>query len=191
MIGAISFDKVGSFPGITIETLEYVERIFRSVGHPFDLRLCIDGPARELLISTTTEVERLAFGATGFGQTSRTDTGSIRIHSPARIHGLIMWPRLWCTDDPYDALDTGGQSWSPVFAPLSLNGIPVGPGDWINFEFTRSLSDDGVHPDYSLHGDLNRRSDGVLPIEWSSCHHCKLFRRTEVYRHLFGGPAEN
>src|SRR5262249_25938575 len=31
MIGAISFDKVGSFPGIMIETLEYVERIFRSV----------------------------------------------------------------------------------------------------------------------------------------------------------------
>jgi protein arginine N-methyltransferase 1 len=177
--------------------VEYVERIFRTVGHPFDLRLCIDGPARDLLISTTTEVERLAFGLpgspqTGSGQTSRTDTGSIRVHSSARIHGLMMWPRLWCTDVLYDSLETCGQSWAPVFVPISFNGIPVGPGDWINFEFTRSLTDDGVHPDYSLRGDLDRRSSsGVLSIEWSSCHHCKLFRRTEVYRHLFPGPAEN
>jgi protein arginine N-methyltransferase 1 len=191
VIGAISFDKIGSFPGITTATLKYVERIFRIVGHPFDLRLCIDGPARDLLISTTAEVEHLVFGVADSGQTSRTDIGSIIVHSAARIHGLMMWPRLWCTDGPYDSLETGGQSWAPVYAPISLNGIPVGPGDRIKFEFRRSLSDDGVHPDYSLHGDLDRCTGGVLPIEWSSCHHGKLFRRTDFYRYLFPGPVEN
>jgi protein arginine N-methyltransferase 1 len=185
MIGAISFDKVGMFPGIQAETVEYVERIFRSVGHPFDLRLCLNGPVRDLLVSTTAETEHLAFGFKDSAQASLTDSISISVHSQARMHGLMMWPRLWCADDPYDSLEAGGASWAPVFCPISLSGVPVGPGDLINFEFERKLSDDGVHPDYALRGDIERRSGGVVPIDWSSCHHCKSFRRTDVYLNLF------
>ncbi|WAP59546.1 hypothetical protein [Streptomyces sp. S465] len=39
-----------------------------------------------------------------------------------------------------------------------FEGLPVGPGDRFAFEFTTTISDDGVHPDYALTGELQRGS---------------------------------
>ena len=57
--------------------------------------------------------------------------------------------------------------------------------DRVTFEFTRTLSDDGVHPDYHLIGQVERAKAPPAPIEWHSPHHAPVFRATEVYRRLF------
>jgi protein arginine N-methyltransferase 1 len=94
--------------------------------------------------------------------------------------------RLWVTgdDEPIDSL-TQQSNWLPVYAPLSGVGLPVRPGHRFTFAFTTAVSDDGVHPDYELHGELLRDGEPPMALAWRSTHHHDGFRGSPFYRSLF------
>jgi type I protein arginine methyltransferase len=176
------------------QALPYVEQVFGAVGRPFDLRVCLVGlqDNAELrdraYLSDVAEVERLEFNSDL--RPAGTDRGELMFTRTGRFSGLALGVRLWAAaddDPPIDSLTRPGN-WMPVYAPLSGVGVPVRPGDRFTFTFTASISDDGVHPDYTLEGGLHRHGRSPLPLGWRSAHHGEGFRGTPFYRSLF--PTE-
>jgi protein arginine N-methyltransferase 1 len=189
LVGAISFGSASPGPQVfAIESLPYVRRAFEATGRPFDLRLCIAGPAQELLISSTCEIEEIILDQVDPGiNFSRSQKGSLCINSIARLHGLMAWPRIHCLEKarPYDSLMAYEAAWAPLYVPLSLEGIPVLPGEHLSYTFTTDLSDDGVHPDYAFTGVIQRANGKVITFEWKSPYHDTRFRASDTYRFLF------
>jgi len=174
-------------PPLAAESLRYLHAVFAAAGHPFDLRLCLAGPAAEALISSAAPVESAVFDrrrpAPPAGEHTVAD---LRIDvSGARMTGLLLWARVAAaaTGREIDALTGGGRGWAPVYVPLDPGPVPVGQGARIRVAFTRATSDDGVHPDYEV------TVDDRTP--WRSTHHGWAFRATALHRSLFPetGPA--
>ncbi|WP_432825005.1 50S ribosomal protein L11 methyltransferase [Dactylosporangium sp. CA-092794] len=176
---------------VAAESLPYLRRIFESVGHPFDLRLCLAGPVADLRISSAAAVESLTFGNAGEPPpaNARGTTGLTIDAGRARLTGLVLWTRVAVSPGTaqIDALTGDTRGWAPVYAPLSLTGLPVRRGDRLRVTFERRTSDDGVHPDYRLTVALPD-DPGTEALSWTSPHHGHEFRRTPLYRHLFPQP---
>ncbi|WP_051898660.1 50S ribosomal protein L11 methyltransferase [Sciscionella sediminilitoris] len=163
----------------------WLENIFTDVGRPFDVRMCIFGITEETLLSGQAEVEPLEFN--GELARSGTDHLELEVTSEGVLHGFALGVRLW-VDETGEPIDSVKQltNWPPLYAPISQEGIAVYPGDRIPLTFTWTLSDDGVHPDYRLSGEL-RPADGgeAVALEWDSPHHTAGFRGDDFYRELF------
>lgn len=170
------------------ESVPYLEDTFEAVGHPFDIRLTVyteDSAAlAAACISDAADIEDLRFGASQ--GTAAITRAQLTIAEGRPLQGFLIWIRLWGTTDT-TPLDTLHQqtNWLTMFAPVSADGIPVERGDRVTFEFTRSLSDDGVHPDYRLVGQVERSGAAPVPVAWYAPHHACVFRATEMYRRLF------
>ncbi|GAA4884879.1 SAM-dependent methyltransferase [Saccharopolyspora cebuensis] len=172
-------------PAVVDVTVPYVEQIFRAYGRPFDLRMCLHGDVGKVALTDEDEVEALEFN--GEPGTGEPDRGTLRVTRAGTLTGLALGVRLW-TAPEVAPIDTVRQetSWLPIYAPLSPDGIEVVPGDRIDYEFTRSLSDDEVHPDYAFTGTLHRAAGGdPVELAWDSPHHPEVFRGTTFYRDLF------
>lgn len=86
-IAAISLDH--DYPeGILLDTggIETFQDIFTAVGHPFDVRLCLEGPVAETVVSTIAEVEDLRFNQDLV--LAGTDRATLRV-----THDRPRWPR--------------------------------------------------------------------------------------------------
>jgi protein arginine N-methyltransferase 1 len=166
----------------------FLADVFASVGHPFDIRLCIAGNPLELIISRECEIEHLDFRSGTFPSQLG---GVLKIAEPALLHGFLLWTRLWVAPDSglLDTLRTPEPSWAPVYAPVSVTGVEVASGDAVAVSFTATESDDAVHPDYGLRARIVRRSACVKKARWISPHHAPRFRRTPAYRSLFPEPS--
>ena len=180
-------------PAFVSLALPYVRQVFTAVGRPFDLRVCLvglqhDRRVRErVYLSDVAEVEVLEFN--GELRPEGTDIADLTVTRPGRLSGLALGVRLEVAegDEPIDSL-TQPSNWMPVYAPVSDVGIPVRPGDRIEFAFTTRLSDDGAHPDYELRGRLHRDGEPPVPLRWRSAHHDEGFRASPFYRTLFPPP---
>ncbi|GAA1247666.1 50S ribosomal protein L11 methyltransferase [Streptomyces javensis] len=180
----------GELPGFPSVAFGFVEGIFAAVGRPFDLRVCLGGlqdvpEVRERsYLSGPVEVEPLEFN--GDLRPEGVDRAELAFTRPGRFSGLALGMRLWVAEGgaPIDSLSEW-SNWTPVYAALSEEGLPVRPGDRFVFEFTTTISDDGVHPDYALVGELHRDSAPAVPLSWSSTHHGDGFRETFFHRRLF------
>jgi protein arginine N-methyltransferase 1 len=140
-------------------------------------------------LSGVAEVEPLEFD--GGLRPEGTDHGEVTFIRAGRFHGLALGMRLWVDEGdetPIDSL-TQPSNWMPVYAPLSDVGVPVRPGDRFEFDFTTTISDDRVHPDYALRGHLHRAGAPPMPLRWGSAHHTEGFRGTPFYRSLFPPAA--
>lgn len=185
-VAALDLDHAssGEPPGFPIFALRYLEDVFNAVGRPFDMRMCILGLQEQSFLSEVAEVETLEFN--GSLELEGADHRKLTVTRPGAFHGFVMGMRLWVdeNDEPIDSL-TQHCSWSPVYAPLSEDGRSVLPGDRIEFEFTMILSDDGVHPDYRIAGQLHASDGLTIPLRWRSAHHDCGFRTTPFYEALF------
>lgn len=158
--------------------------IFTAVGHPFDVRLSMEGPIHDALATNVAEVEDQRFN--GDLVTEGRDRVRLTVEHECLLHGLALWPRLQALwgDMIIDPVQDD-TSWLPVFAPLFPDGVGVAPGDVLEFDFAWSLSDDGRHPDYRATGRLTRPGRCAVPFDWDSPHHVPCFRTSETYRRLF------
>ncbi|MFE5121007.1 50S ribosomal protein L11 methyltransferase [Streptomyces sp. NPDC056669] len=185
--------NLGTLPGFPPLVFRYVEEVFASVGRPFDLRVVLEGlqdnprARQRSYLSDTVEVEPLEYN--GDLQPEGVDAVELTFSRAGRFSGLALGVRLWVTEDdePLDSL-VQSSNWTPVYAPLSEEGLQVRPGDRFEFDFTTTMSDDGVHPDYALVGELYRAGGPAVPLKWSSTHHGDGFRQTPFYRSLFPAP---
>jgi protein arginine N-methyltransferase 1 len=177
-------------PPLVDLALPYVRQIFTAVGRPFDVRMCLAGPQDDARLPERTylsdvgEAEVLEFN--GDLHPEGTDRATLTVTRPGRLSGFALGVRLEVADgdEPIDSL-TQPSNWLPVYASLSDVGIPMRAGDRIAFAFTTRLSDDGIHPDYALDGELHRAGAPPVPLQWRSAHHDEGFRGTPYYRWLF------
>jgi protein arginine N-methyltransferase 1 len=182
---AAAVDLSGAGPlGFPSFALRYVEEIFASVGRPFDLRVCLVG-LQDAYVSDVAELEPLDFN--GELRPEGSDHAELTFTRDGRMHGLALGMRLWIAADDRSPIDSLSQpsNWLPVFAPLSGPGLAVRGGDRLAFDFHTTLSDDGVHPDYELRGNLRRPGRTAVAVHWRSTHHGDGFRGSPFYRSLF------
>ncbi|MEU4241247.1 hypothetical protein [Actinoplanes sp. NPDC026619] len=177
---AAAVDLTGADLAVAAESLPYLHRVFEATGAPFDLRLCLGGPADDAIISSAVPIESIVFDADRPPPAhDERRTAELRIGSLARMSGILLWTRV-ATEvrggREVDALAGGTRAWAPIYAPFP-EPVPVTPGDHLPLTFTRHTSDDGIHPDYEL-------TVGDLP-PWQSPHHNGPFRATPFYRRLF------
>ncbi|MGW6455352.1 50S ribosomal protein L11 methyltransferase [Streptomyces sp. NPDC055078] len=167
------------------EGIETVQNIFEAVGHPFDVRLCLDGEVGETLLTETAETEELLFN--GDLRTSGEDRFTLTVNRDDVLTGLVLRPILQAGSESGIFLDPIRQpsSWLPVYLPLLLTGIPVRAGDTIDTTFAWRLSDDGRHPDYDITGTIRRQGAPDVPFARHSPHHAATFRDDDIYRWLF------
>jgi len=164
-------------PAVVTESLPYLKRIFDAAGGPFDLRLCLGGPAGEAVISSAAAVESIVFD----DEPPADDRAAteVRIGVDGRMTGVLLWTRLAAERTggrEVDTLNGDTRAWAPVHVPLD-RPVPVTVGDRIPITLSRVTSDDGLHPDYTV-------TVGDQP-PWLSPHHGGPFRGTPFYDALF------
>lgn len=172
--------RAQAFSGAAVHQLQ---RIFDWNGGPFDVRLRVANPAREAIMSDSALVERLEFN----GNLRVEQVADIRL-TVARsgiVDGVLTWLVIQCLPDqePLDALQ-GETNWASIYLPLFDAGIPVEAGDVLDLTFRSVLSEDGVHPDYHLSGEL-RTAHGVYRACHISSYRSQTLRSYPVYRALF------
>jgi amino acid adenylation domain-containing protein len=130
----------------------YVQRVFESIGRPFDLRMCIKNLGRENLLADAGVFEELDFATLVPEHDERRLT--FTIDRDARCDGFLLWLGLRPADDLLlDSLEER-LSWLPVFFPALYPGIPVQAGDIMEVTCTRSVQDGSVLPDFVITGTI-------------------------------------
>lgn len=161
----------------------YVQKIFEQIGYRFDLRLCIRNIPASLIMSDSGIFEDLRFPDDASPSYQREVT--LTITQDSQIDGFLLWLKLQLSEgEAIDTLDDQ-YSWAPVFFPVFYPGITVTTGDRINAICADTLSQDGVHPDYTITGTLTRRDGTTIPFTYESPHHQHQYQATPFYRQLF------
>ena len=185
---ATAVDLSAYEPTFATESLPYLEQIFRATGYPFDVRLCLGGPVASLPIAGAAAVESIVFDHRREPPPPEaTSTVELTVEAAAaRMTGLMLWTRIAVTAQApeVDTLTSDTRSWAPIYLPLPIMSIPVQGGDCLTVSFSRTTSDDGLHPDYRT---TVARSGTGEPLTWSSRHHSHDFRTTPLLRALFPG----
>ena len=173
-----------AFPPIAAH---YVERIFEQVGRPFDLRLCLKGVTRDLLISDTGVFEDLDHTV----ETPLESDHAVRltIERAATLTGFLVWLDLEVDAGlTVDILEFPG-SWLPVWLPAFPDGVAVGPGDTLDFTVRRRLNPNGLNPDFTVEGALRRTGAQDRPFRYVTAHYGQGFRVDPWHARLFAdGP---
>jgi type I protein arginine methyltransferase len=162
---------------VAAESLPYLQTIFATTGAPFDPRLCLAGPAAEVVISSSAPIESVIFSSAP--PTDDRGTTSLRIVTGSTMTGVLLWTRVAVSargGREVDTLTGDTRAWAPLYIPLPEPRTIVA-GDHLTLGLTSRTSDDGIHPDYEL--TLDGRSI------WRSPHHGGPFRATPFFRDLF------
>lgn len=166
------------------DSLPYLLEVFELNGGPFDVRLTVASPPPDCVVTDVEPVERLCLD--GSAPLEDTTTARLTVRRAGEIDGLLCWIRLR-TGGGAPVVDSLRQrtSWIPAYLPLFDTPVQVRPGDSLEVAFERRTSDDGVHPDYLVHGDLTT-SAGRVTGSHRSMHHSGPLGEHAVYRELFG-----
>lgn len=173
-----------AFPPIAAH---YVERIFEQIGRPFDLRLCLKGVTRDLLVSDAGVFEDLDH--TVETPLESDHTVRLTIDRAATLTGFLVWLDLEVDAGlTVDILESAG-SWLPVWLPVFPDGVAVGPADTLDFAVRRRLDPNGLNPDFTVEGTLRRAGATDLPFRYVTAHYGQGFRVDPWHARLFtDGP---
>jgi amino acid adenylation domain-containing protein/non-ribosomal peptide synthase protein (TIGR01720 family) len=177
-------DELREQPAFTEVSSQYVSQVFEQVGHPFDLRLCIMNFPLSHLISDAEIFEDLDY--TGQAEPEYSRQVRLTITKQTQLDGFLLWLILDLA--PGQTLDIlqGRYSWLPVYFPVLSPGIEVDAGDVIEMVCQGILSDNGVNPDYRIHGRVVRQNREAVTFAWTSSHHQPSYKQTDFYQRLFG-----
>jgi amino acid adenylation domain-containing protein len=177
-------DELREKPAFTEISSQYVSQVFEQVGHPFDLRLCIMNFPLSHLISDAEIFEDLDY--TGQAEPEYSRQVRLTITQQTRLDGFLLWLILDLAPGQTLDISRGRYSWIPVYFPVFSPGIEVDAGDVIEMVCQGILSDNGVNPDYRIHGRVVRRNREAVNFAWTSSHHQASYRQTDFYQRLFG-----
>jgi amino acid adenylation domain-containing protein len=165
----------------------YVDGIFKTVGYPFDVRVCVKNFPPGNVMSDSALFEDLDFSGYVPPEYSRQVT--LRITKGGRLDGFLLWLNLYtCGDELIDSLH-GQYNWVPVFFPVFYPGVAVSEGDVITAECSCVLSDSPLMPDYQIKGTLVQAGGGRVEFEHTSSFCQRSFRAAPFYQRLF--PADD
>jgi len=134
----------------------YVEKIFQQYGHQFDLRLCIKNFPRTHIVSTTGVFENLNFSE--INEIENSTRICLTLREDAVIDGFLLWLNLYTFDHDDGLIDTLAEEyvWLPLLVPVFSPAVKVTQADTIEVECLRTLSENGLSPDYRVRGKVKR-----------------------------------
>ncbi|MBT4359700.1 MAG: amino acid adenylation domain-containing protein [Candidatus Marinimicrobia bacterium] len=183
MIAAADLDQNPLLKGFPDIAGHYVERIFEEQGYAFDLRLCIKDFPKASICSNNDDFEDLDY--TTHVALEASHEIHLRFTRACLFTGFVVWLTLHIDEShQIDILETP-ESWLPVWLPVSIEGIKVSEGDVFTGSIQRTLSENGLNPDFSLTGTLKRQSATDVPIQLDSPHNKPLFKKSSFYKALF------
>jgi len=183
-IAAVSLpDTLGDNLQFTPVSGHYVEEIFKQVGYPFDLRLCIKNFPQSHVISTTAIFEDLDFSGRTAPEFRREVI--LEIQKNAHMHGFLLWLTLHMGyGETLDILE-GQYSWFPAYFPIFEPTIEVVTGDVIQAVCRGMLCENGVNPDYAIEGRVLKQNGAVIEFSHLSSHHQQQYKASPFYAKLF------
>lgn len=169
-------------PAFDARGLDYLRQIFDTVGHPFDVRVGLGSPVPDAPLTNAGPVETLDFATSP--RPAGTESVELTVTRPGHLDGLLLWIQLYVGLDgpPIDSL-CQSTSWLPIYLPVFDDPVAVTRGERLVVEVHRALSDDGIHPDYTVHVTLGDRHRTV-----TSTHHGTDFRASAFHAELLA-PA--
>lgn len=178
-------DVLGEHPlAFSEPAVRYLRKIFEWNGAPFDVRLRVEHPYWNTLLSRSAEAEVLDFN--GHLHLEQVRELQLPIERRGEIDGLLAWLQLWASEDtePIDSLRCK-TNWASVYFPAFDHPVGCLPGDLLNITFKATLAADKVHPCYSIDAALVRGGRAVAIGQHQSDYGGRRFRRGSIYRTLF------
>jgi|GEM_PF-1200117 len=166
----------------------YAEEIASLYGDQFEFRLCLKNFKKECILSTEGMLEDLDYSA-GLEVEKEHDV-VFQIESDGLFTGFIAWMDLFLDEEVHlDVMEDQG-SWLPVYFPVSVEGYPVSCGDIVKSKITRSLSSNGVNPNYFIKSTLFRKNGEEISFELHSYHHKEVVTGNTFYNRLLSSWRE-
>jgi amino acid adenylation domain-containing protein len=176
-------DDVLESPRFSKLSGKYADKVFDSVGYPFDVRVCLKNFPKANILSDTKIAEDLDFS--GALDPNYTTDINLEIVKAGRVDGFLLWLNLHTFSGlVIDTLATE-SSWLPVFLPAFATGASVEAGDSISAVFGSRPSDNGLNPDYYIQGELRKQNGNLLEFDHGSYHHRPTSERSVFSQKLF------
>jgi acyl-CoA synthetase (AMP-forming)/AMP-acid ligase II/acyl carrier protein len=176
-------------PRFTELSAPYAEKIFETVGHQFDVRVCIKNFPNENVLSDSQIFEDLDFA--GYVEPKQSSKITLTITKDARMDGLLLWLCLHTVEGEVIDVLSEPYVWLPVFCPVSYPGLAVSKGDVIQATCWSWPSDNNLTPDYRIKGVVTRRHGDAFEFDYHSLHHQESPQKNSFYELLFNGdPSE-
>jgi amino acid adenylation domain-containing protein/non-ribosomal peptide synthase protein (TIGR01720 family) len=161
----------------------YVEQVFKRVGHPFDLRVCIKNFPQASILAQPQIFEDLDF--TDFIDPECRSAVTFTINKKSRLDGFLLWLNLYpAEDNVIDSLN-GRLSWLPVFLPAFYPGLDVSEGDVIETTCSRRFGQESPMPDYTIEGIVTGRQREPFAFAHDSPYRTTAFKESPFYETLF------
>ncbi len=163
----------------------YIQQIYKQVGHPFDLRLCLKGVGPQDLISDTDVFEELTWNMLEAPiQTHHKHSIKLTITHSGEMNGFLVWLNLHLSQDNVIDILSDQHSWLPIYLPVFSEGITVRQGDYIEGAIERCLCRNGLNFDYMVRGVLH--CDGqLIPFEYYLPHEQHSLKHNIFYEKIF------
>src|SRR5262249_48892162 len=192
-IAAVRIPEAALERGFGPLPVKYVRKIFREVGHKFDLRLCIRGLSSECVMSSSGVFEDLVFeGQLPVACTNHVDLG---VEKAGRIDGFLLWLHLITRPGIEIDILEDEHCWLPVYLPVFEGGQEVEIGDRIMASCVTVPGAKGVHPDYVVEGAVVRVDGTRIPFRVNSKRVAETYGGSGIYRRLLavgeGGLKES
>jgi fengycin family lipopeptide synthetase D len=172
-------------PGFSAVGARYTEKVFRSFGYSFDLRLCVRNFPNSHVISNADVFEDLDFS--GLVPEEDSHEMNFTINRDAVMDGFLVWLTLeTIAGEVIDTLEHE-YCWLPVYVPVFYPGVEVSEGDVIEASCTRTLCENGINPDFRLKGVLKRRKAPDIPFSYDLPHFERTYKGHPFYKKLFKG----
>jgi non-ribosomal peptide synthase protein (TIGR01720 family) len=182
MAAAFLPGELAAQPRFTELSGPYAEKVFDSIGHPFDVRVCIRNFPDDHLVSDAQVFEHLDFN--GVVSPMLRSEVLLTITRRARVDGFLLWLNVYTADDVMLDVRREEHNWLPVFFPAFYPGIEVEPGDVIRA--VCSVDSNGqTLPGYRITGSIVRSNGSIIPFDYESLHDSDFFRRSPFYQKLF------
>ncbi|MEM9271684.1 MAG: amino acid adenylation domain-containing protein [Cyanobacteria bacterium P01_F01_bin.143] len=176
-------DKLLDNPKFTELTAYYTEKVFETVGYPFDLRLCIKNFPQSNIVSNVEIFEQLDF--TKVIAPKFTHKLSFTINQDAKMSGFLLWLNLETIQGEVIDILEYESNWLPVYFPVFYPSIQVSIGDKIQAFCRGTVSDNNLNPDYEIKGTITKKNGEIIEFEHKSYHHEKEFKQKPFYKQLF------
>ena len=181
--------ELRNHPRFNRTAADYVEKIFRSLGYRFDLRVCVKNFNESYLVSTIDEFEHLDFSR--IVPEEAVDPINLIIQADSRIDGFLVWLNLHTVAGQMIDILKDEHCWLPVFLPVFYPGVVVSQGDKIDACCIRTLSENKINPDYKIKGKLIRKNRENIEFEYDFPHFEKAYRGHPFYQQLFRSVGQD
>ncbi|MBN8750056.1 MAG: hypothetical protein J0I65_21440, partial [Variovorax sp.] len=161
----------------------FVDKLFEKAGRSFDFRICLQHLPLKNVISNADVFEDLDY--TVQSPLESEHDIYLEIDRDTYLDGLAAWLVLYC--DKEEVIDTlqDDYSWLPVYCPVFGERINVKKGDFIKGRIIRTLSENGLCPDFRIMGTLHRVGYAAIDFDYISRNFEPGYKSSDFYKKVF------